>query len=589
MTITPLRDAGPLVGPGGLDLPAWDEPAALRPPARSRWMTQLRRTREIGILTAVVLIGYIAAALWVRYGLHYWINDALNRTDNALYTTIGRDPHLGAIGFYWPPLPQLLQMPLMPFLRPLGAEILAGPLSSAICMAATIPVLARIGQRIGVGRWTTFGICVTFAVNPDIIFTAANGMSEACFLLSGAVTMLGFLTYIQTRSTRDLLIFTLGLTAAVMTRLEGPVLVFALVMVATFSLRHLRTSLWQFFVIIAPPFATFAFWVVVQWILLKDPLFFLRQNGGKGPPPGTAVWLPNIVGHRWAVVPWAMGWVVVLGPVLFVLVASFVARPFAGRTRGALGILAGIGVFLVIQMFSVGVQDGFGDPRYFVMTILFATIGAMWLASAGDGLLAGAWNLLLSASLMVSGGTASYALTSGRITHVEQECSFFQFGVAKVLPFLGRVQTGQNACIKPGDGLRPWQDADHWIDANLKSTDRILADNSSDYAAELFSTRPKLFIVRNDRDWQKTVANPTTVTYVMTQSTTPDGPPTAAATYARDEGGILLGMDQVGWHLLRSFAGAQNVVHQNTFVQIWHFVPSVEGGKSPAGSESNLS
>lgn len=594
MTITPLREPRPpprsssLIGPEVVDLPTWDEP-----PLPTPWGTRLRRAtrlREIGILTLIALIGYIAAAYWSRYGLHFWINDALNRTDDAVYVTIGRDPHLGAIGFYWPPLPQLLQLPLVPFFRPFGAEIMAGPVSTALCMAATIPVLARIGTRLGLGRRTTFLICATFAINPDIVYTATNGMSEACFLLTGAVTMLGFLTYIQTRATKDLLIFTLGLSGAIMTRLEGPLLVFALVVVATFSIRHLRSAAWHFFIIIAPPYACFAFWILVQWILLKDPLFFLHQDVGPNPAPGTAVWLPNTAGHPWAVVPWALGWVLVLGPVLFVLVASLVVRPLAGRTRGTLGILAGIGSILVIQMYLVAKGTGFGDPRYFVMTILFATVGAMWLASNRDGsLLLGTWNLALVATLVVAGATGSYALTSGRVTHEEAECSFFQYGVARVLPMLGRQQVGRFRCVPPGDGLRAWQQADDWIDTDLTSHDRVLADNQSDFAASLFTTRPSLFIVRNDRDWQKAIADPRTVTYIVTQSTTRTGPPTQSASYVGDEGANLLQLDRPGWHLVRSYAGAYNVVHAVTYVQIWHFVPSPAAGSTPTGTESGVS
>lgn len=591
MTITPLRDPSrpgpPLINLGVLDLPTWDEPRPV-----TRWVTRLRgvtRMREIGILTVVALIGYIAAAYWSRYGLHFWINDALDRTDDAIYVTVGRDPHLGAIGFFWPPLPQLLQLPLVVLFRPLGTAIMAGPVSTAICMAATIPVLGQIGKRLRLARWTTFLICVTFAINPDIIYTSTNGMSEACFLLTGAISMLGFLTYIQTRSTKDLLIFTLGLSGAIMTRLEGPLLVFALVLVATFSIRHFRSSLWHFAIIIAPPYGCFAFWMLVQWILLKDPLFFLHQDVGANPAPGTAVWLPNTAGHPWAVVPWAMGWVLVLGPVLVLLVASLILRPLSGRTRGTVGTLAATASILVIQMYTVAQGGGFGDPRYFVMTILFATVGAMWLASNRDGIALGAWNLALTATLVVAGGTGSYALTSGRVTHIESECGFFQYGVARVLPVLGRDQVGRFRCGRPQDGLRAWQQADRWIDSNLREHDRILADNKGNFAASLFSTRPNLFIVRNDRDWQRIIANPTKVTYIMTQAATRTGRPSQTANDNVDAGVTLIDLDQPGWHLVRSFGGAFNQIHASTFVQVWHFVPSPTGGATPTGTESGLS
>ena len=588
MTITPLRDPDTLRGGTPTRLPVWDEP----PPRRERrWLVRrILATREIGVLTLLALVGYIASAYWTRYGLHFWINDALNRTDDALYTTVGRDPHLGAIGFYWPPLPQLLQLPLVPFFRPFGETIMAGPVSTAIEMAACIPVLGRIGRVLDLPRWVTLLFCLGFAVNPDVIYTASNGMAEACFVLSGFVALLGFLTFIRSGTTRDLLTLTFGLSMLIMTRLEGPFVVIALAVVATFSLRSVRRSAWQLATTLLPPFACFGFWLLVQWILLGDPLFFLHQNGGPPPKPGTAFWLPNAQKDPLSVLPWAFGWVVVLGPLLYLLLAQVILRPMSLRTRGSLGILAAISPILAIQIYTLLAHGAsFGDPRYFVMCIPCSIVAGMWLASRGRGPLQLSWNLALGLSMFVSGGTASYALTSGRITHIEGECAYFQYGVAQVLPALGRPQYGKYACVRPSNGLQAWSEADRWIDSHLRPSDRILSDNSADYAASLFSTRPGLFIVRNDRDWQKTVANPVHVTYIISQSATATGFPSVTAGYGEDLGATLLSLDRPGWHLVASFGAAQNVVHQETHVQIWHFVPSVEAGPSPTGTESGIS
>jgi hypothetical protein len=563
-----------------------DWPSADRSPGTRR-RTRLRIT-EIGALTLLALAGYIASGLWVRFGLHFWINDALNRTDDALYVTVGRDPHLGAIGFYWPPLPQLLQLPLMPFLRPFGEEILAGPLMSAACMAATIPVIARLGRRLELGRGTIFAICLAFAITPDMIYTASNGMAEACFILSGAVTMLGFITWIDTHSTPDLLVFTLGLSMLVMTRLEGPFIAVGLVAVAVVDLRNIKRSLWRATLLLLPPAACYGFWILVQWILLKDALFFLHQNGGAGPTVGQSFWLPPGVHRPSVALVWVLGWAVVLAPVLFLVVGSALLGPLTKRTRGSLGILAAIGVVLAIQFYTAIQGSVFGDPRYFVMAVIFGAVGALWLASGSRGWLPRAWNAGLVGLLVLAAGTGSYALTSGRVTHVEGECGYFQYGVAQVLPFLGRPQAGKYQCYQPANGLQAWQDADSWIDGHLSGRDRILADNGSDYAASLFSTRPNLFIVRNDRDWAKTVANPVGVTYIVTQSSSPTGAPSVGATFAVDEGATLLGLDPAGWHLVKSFAGALNVVHQGTYVQIWHFVPSAAAGPTPTGTQAAL-
>lgn len=236
------------------------------------------RINEIGVLTIVSVTGYVLVAFWIRYDLHFWINDALSRSADAVYVTVGRDPHLGAIGFYWPPLPQLIQIPLVPFLLPFGQTQMAGPLSSAICVAVTIPVLARIGRLLGLGRGWTLAICLTFAVNPVIIYYAAIGMSEACFFLVGAVTMLGFLGFVRTRGTPYLLMLAVGLTGCVLTRLEGPFLAIALAVVAGLQWGKWRQSARTIFLIGLPAAAAFFAWMLVQWVLLGSPFFFEHQS-----------------------------------------------------------------------------------------------------------------------------------------------------------------------------------------------------------------------------------------------------------------------------------------------------------------------
>ena len=480
----------------------------------------------------------------------------------------------------------------MPFLRPFGQEILAGPLMTAACMAATIPVLARIGRRLGLGRGTTFLVCLAFAVTPDMVYTASNGMAESCFILSGAVAMLGFLTWIDGHRTTDLLVFTLGLSMLAMTRLEGPFMDATLVVVAAFDLRHRRRALWDAAVLALPPAACYGFWMLIQWVLLGDPLFYLHQSQPGGPGTGPAenpFWLPaNMAHHPVIALHWVLGWVAVLAPILFLLAASILAAPITKRLRGTVGILGAMGTVLAIQM-DLGLKGGaFGDPRYFVMAVIFGAVAALWMASGRRGVIFRAWNLGLVGLLVVGAGTGSYALTSGRVTHEENECAYFQYGVARVLPFLGRAQHGQYGCHPYGDGLASWQQADHWIDSHLRSRDRVVADNASDYAAELFTTRPGLFIVRNDRDWAKTIAYPSDVTYVITQSTNPSGLPVSPPGAGNDSGAQLIYLDQAGWHLAAEFGGGTDQIHQGTWVQVWRFTPSPQAGATPTGTEANV-
>jgi hypothetical protein len=591
--LRPVRD---------LHLDTADWAVEARVPLHRRIVKRVLAVREIGLLTLVALVGYIATAFWMFYVKHFYINDELNRTADAVYVTIGRDPHLGAIGFYWPPLPQLLNCLFVPILEPFGRTVMAGPVETAFCMAFTIPVLAKIGKSLGVGRWTTFAICLVFAVTPVAIYNSSNGMSEAAFFLTGSLTMLGFLRYIRSRSTGDMILFSLAMCSFILTRLEGPFIVVVLVVVASFewsnlrSRKSLRQSAWNAVILAAPPLACLGFWVLVQWILLKDALYFLQQGGGS--PPRAAAWLPNPSTEPWGSLEWAARWVVVLGIPLVIALFWVILRPRSDRTRGSIGIIGATGTILAIQIWSVGFEGGWGDPRYFSMIVPFGAVAALWLAARSHdsyGLrgpsappwVGHAWNVGLIAVLLVNAGTGNWYMSSGQVTAIEHECTFFQGAVGRAIPFLGRGggnAKSANYCAPLPNTLSAYQDIDTILDHRLKPDQRVLTDNSTIFAPDLFTDHPGQFIVRNDRDWEKIVANPVgKVTYIITVSKNPRGRPQGGAVItgsgAFDYGAQLVNLTPMAWKLVAESTGDVPKKDHPAWVQLYE----ISGTVPPAG------
>ncbi len=556
------------------DASTWQSPVL--PPLLVRLRARLHIS-EITILTTVALAGYAWAAVWMRDDLHFFVNDALARTSDAVFITVGRDPHLGAIGFFWPPLPSFIQAPFVPFLEPLGRADLAGPLSSAVCMALTIPVLARLCTRLGLSRGLRLAICAAFALNPVTIYYAANGMSEACSFLFISIAMLGFLTFIRTRATPDLIILTAGLCGAVLTRLEAPLLTAVLAAVAAFEWGRWRQSLWTATLIALPPAVTFIIWMLVQWVILGSPFFFV-EGGQQGPTH--AVWLPDTANHPLLAFPWALHWGVVLGPALVVALAVLVWLPLQPTTRGTIGILAGASVFLAIQIFQIITHTGYGDPRYFVTSVLFATFAVIWLASRRPSPLDHLWNFGLVGLLVVAGVTGPRALSSGVTTHIEGECHFFAYGAGKVLPFLARSFPAKSAdyCSPQGDQLASWQQLDAYLDRTLKPGDHVLADNFSNFYAVLFTRKANQFVVRNDRDWQRIVANPDAyVDYIVTVGSVGKGGVTVLPHAGADVGRSIIEGDRSAWKLVARFAPGADFADTNASPEVFKYVgPFVE-------------
>jgi hypothetical protein len=519
------------------------------------------RLGEISLLTILALIGYLWVAWWLREDLHYFINDALARTSDAVFITVGRDPHLGAIGFYWPPLPQLIQAPFVPFLAPLGHADLAGPLSSAVCTALTIPVLARLCTRLGLSRPVRFGVCAAFAVNPITILYAGNGMSEACSVLFIAVAMLGFLGFVQTQSTNDLIVLVVGLCGAVMTRLETPLLVAVLAVVATFEWRNWR-RLWTTALIVVPPAVCFLFWMAVQWVLLGSPFFFLHQGGNAG--TGTPAWVPNPDGRPWVALGWAFHWMLVLGPAVVLAGLFLIWSPTSSKVRGTLGIVGAASVFPITQIDLLIRHVGFANPRYFMTAVLFATIAVAWLGSADRDLLGRMRNVGLVGLLLVGAVTGSRTLSNAWTTHIEGECAFILAGPAKMLPFMAvsYPKDSINYCGKGQplkNGLASWRNLDAYLDRVLKPSDRVLADNFSNFYAVLWTKHAKQFVVRNDRDWQKIAANPVgKVDYIVTTGDVRGKGLNVLPNGTEDAGHEIARTNPGDWKLVAAFPGGTN-------------------------------
>jgi hypothetical protein len=552
----------PEVVAGDARLLTWQSPVI--EPLRVR-LAQRLRIGEVGILTFALLALYVYLAWWLRYDIHYFVNDALARTSDGVFISVGRDPHLGAVGFYWPPLPQLIQAPFVAILEPFGHSDMAGPMSSALCTALTIPVLGRLCTRLSLGRPFRFGVCLLFGLAPVTLLYAADGMSEACSVLFIAIAMLGFISYIRTRTNHDLVVMSLGLSGAVMSRLETPLLVVVLAVVASFQWREWKQlkHLWTAVLIALPPAAVFLFWMGVQWVLLGSPLFFLGQGGS--PVKNYPAWAPNPDGRPWVALGWAGHWVLVLGPALFLLAGLVIWSPTSPKLRGSLGILCGAAVFPMTQIDLLVKHTGYADPRYFMTAVLFATVAVAWMASdRRSGIEGRLINFGLLGVLAMGAITGSRTLSSGWTTHIEGECHFILGGPAKILPFLAKSYPSDSASYcgtgQPiSDGLASWKQLDAYLDRTLRPGDRVLADNFSNFYAVLWTKHPDQFVVRNDRDWDKISADPTNyVDYAVTTGKGPGGGLEVLPNGSEDLGHTLVAGDPADWKLVASFPGGVN-------------------------------
>jgi hypothetical protein len=208
--------------------------------------------------------------------------DALSRTLSAASAVSGRDPHLEAIGFVWPPFPTLFESGVLGavHVRELVSIGLAGVVVSAALMAGAVGALRTWFEDCGLGRVARLGLVAAFALSPMILLYGSNGMSEAgmiCFLALAAVRLA---RWYRSDATGDLVVTSIWLGMAYLTRYEvvgSIIVVIALVALVTYHReagprRERRRVATTAAVVVGLPAVFAAFlWALLSWAVIGQP------------------------------------------------------------------------------------------------------------------------------------------------------------------------------------------------------------------------------------------------------------------------------------------------------------------------------
>lgn len=165
-----------------------------RPDARKKPAAARRSRLGPWILFLLVFAVQLTFGIWMNARGFLW-GDAISRAESALLVLYSTDPHLGAVGFTWMPLPTFIEMlwvtvyPLWPGIVSSG---FASTLTSALAGGTTAALLLATSQVIGLRGWFGWAFVLLVSFNPMLFLYATNGMSEgvAAPFLTGAVASL---------------------------------------------------------------------------------------------------------------------------------------------------------------------------------------------------------------------------------------------------------------------------------------------------------------------------------------------------------------------------------------------------------------
>ncbi|MCL4535470.1 MAG: hypothetical protein M1370_09975 [Bacteroidetes bacterium] len=234
-------------------------------------------------------IGWVAAYVIQTYN---W--DGVTRIAQAHGVFFSRQPHLSAIGFVWMPLPVLTDLPLVLLLKPLGLVLLAGPVMSALYGALALTQLSELLRRLEVPAFWRWTWVAGFAAHPLIVQNAAMGLSEAPFLAFLLMSINGFARWDRDREPGGLVWAAVGSALALYCRYEALALAGAMTLAIVWRLRLDSVSIWRrttggsVLAFITPSIWALILWILVNWDIMHNPIYFLVGPGSTSTTPDTA-------------------------------------------------------------------------------------------------------------------------------------------------------------------------------------------------------------------------------------------------------------------------------------------------------------
>jgi Dolichyl-phosphate-mannose-protein mannosyltransferase len=444
-------------------------------------------------------------ALATAYGLlgvavvtsdHVVVFDALDRLTRAYMVWHNSPPKLAAIGFTFPPLSSLIFLPFA-LIKPLATSLLALPITSAIFAAGTLVVLNRALELCSLSTLLRYALLCLFALNPEFVFYATNGMPDTTYLFLLAIGLYCLLAWHITEESRYLIGAGLAFACCMLARYEFIIwgLAASFVVGAALLRRDATRARLEGSVVsyLTPIVYGLALWTLFNGVIVGQPFGWitgessstLAVNSDQIAQHGSAS-LPEVA-HRLLQVT------VGVAPLALVAIPFLVAAFLVARDVLALS-LAG---FLALGLAIVGADALIrGDTA--VLTLqdglplgLTAMFGAAWLYRTREPMRMSVW-LAVVAVLVATLPLAWGAMRSYPFQNLEQaftraiESGSSQEGTSSIGGFTVGIEPERQmaAFINRLDGYHQHE---------------ILTDNAQTFGVILLSGRPQDFLDRVDR------------------------------------------------------------------------------------------
>ncbi|MEN9934301.1 MAG: hypothetical protein RLZZ387_880 [Chloroflexota bacterium] len=448
---------------------------------------------------------YLAAGCYIAIWLRVFHWDTVARTALGYFVIYGREPKLASIGFIWPPLFSLLQLPIFPLLRLADLSYLAGIVLSSIFGAGTIVLLNRLGTFAEIPRAIRLPVVVLFGLHPTILLYAATGMTEIslCFFMVAAAVVL--LRWVSSDSRHTLLMSVgLALALALLVRYESlPLLaaVYGIVVLVTLlkpgqTWRAKRTALEAVSItVLTPGVYALTIWILVNWLIMGDPLYFYRGPYIKiTASEQFQAPVEQVTGQLWGATLYALERIQAQF-VLFVplLIAGIAIAVWRRSLRPLIPLLLPLSLIAFHIYFR---YSSFGWYRFYIYAVPGAVVAFFWLLTflRDQPAKRVALQVAMIAGLVVSMPITTRAMSNPELGKEEWT-------------FMDAIYSGGTAPQEETRSFAIQREVAEYIDQR-RIEGPILLDTVSGFGIVLFSDQPRQFVITQNRDFETALLDP---------------------------------------------------------------------------------
>ncbi len=492
------------------------------------------------LVFAVSFLLFMVIAVLLDFKYHVYPPDAVSRMANGFYVLFSRHPHLAAIGFVWNPLQSVLDMiPLLakPLWPAVASNDFAGSLVSVLCMSGAAFQIHACLREMSTSRAPRLLLTFLFICNPMIAYYGANGMSEGLYIFTAVATARYLQRWFRNNDTASLVYSAVALGACYLVRNEAAgIAIIAGAFVAVRSLTasieagrsRLMSALTDMTVFLLPVVTAFVGWAVASYVITGQPFQqFTSQYGNTAELSAFGSSYGVQPGHEGLRIRHELTDLGHLAPLLpLILVLAFLIA-WKREDWQLLAPIAVLGGGLSFDMFSYLEDQVFPWYRFYILCIPLSVILTGFVLSpklmertvgtgapsldgssnahgpAGQGtVLTGLTALAATLVALALVGPSVVTTGTGMLNPKVGIEESFQIGF--IVHDKGAETAAQRATSVPMLGY-----IEH---LNLSNGSVVTDEDLAGCATTMIvrSTNPKIFVIPNDTDFQRILADPLT-------------------------------------------------------------------------------